>query len=260
VRKRTMLRQLVVAGIIDGPTPPPEPQQDQRPAPTPGLDPHVDWDDLDWDAWRAERDKQALARLHRLNAQAQASPERWDADLVGDRIIEGLKVLRRCKGRVAPAGYGSTMPAYVHDWGDKLAQAESPDDDQIRVHIPPTSKELARMEEALAWPMRFLHEHPLEARLVWAWAMARAKPPRRATRSRSGRGEDLEKALETAFREFLSSPHAPGADDLSPAMRAALMGYWHDDMGAIRLRLQRARRRGLTVCAIRLNDLGVDVT
>lgn len=82
----------------------------------------------------------------------------WTIDDVKGRLVEAAKTHQRTAGRVAPKGYGSTMPAYSYDWGDLLNQAEAESlyvgGNQIRIGA--SSEQMTRCDEAMLWPIRYL--------------------------------------------------------------------------------------------------------
>lgn len=262
MRKTTMLRALAAAGLADAPSPITNANRTYQSAP--GINSDIPWQDLDWDGWRSERDRNALASLTERSRRPREAPTHWTPDLVGKRLVEALKTLRRIPARIGPKGYGSTMPEIIRDWADKLAQLENPDNSMLhttRARSTPTADEVARMDEALSWPLRFLQGDELAAHLVVAWAQERAKGAPRDPQGKSGRRDSpAQKSLETAFRRFASSPSVPGADDLSPSDRAELLSMVDDaTWSEVRVRLQRKRIRALTHCAACLNRAGVPV-
>jgi len=128
------------------------------------------------------------------------APERWDANVVAERLIEAFKTLARVPVQRGPAPPGNAMPEYLYEWSDLLAQAET---DQLEGHeeidrqqfwniaaavrdtwdernfrrILPTAFEIQRMKDALGWPMVYLSDaDPLLPRLVNQWAAHAALP------------------------------------------------------------------------------------
>jgi hypothetical protein len=92
--------------------------------------------------------------------------QEWNIIAVSDRLVEGYRVLARLPMRVWPKEFGSCMPAYTHEYTDHLAQIETGEfekllDERNRVRVRPSSIEIARAEQALAWPARYLR-HPSE--------------------------------------------------------------------------------------------------
>jgi hypothetical protein len=83
------------------------------------------------------------------------APGRWAARAEADAARRG------------PQAFGSDWPAYIHDWADLLAQQEADEADKDRAHreqnrtrLRPSSIEIARMEQAVCWPARYLPEIP----------------------------------------------------------------------------------------------------
>lgn len=254
MRRATMMRALAAAGLAPAQNTQPDEKLYEN---APGISIDVKWQDLDWDQWRADRDEKALQSLRKRATRPRDEPRIWTHEIVGRRLVDALRTLRRLPARTGPAGYGSTMPEILRDWADKLAQLENPDNSRIGVRVTRsvTSAELARMEEALSWPLRYLADDPLAGRLVWAWAAQRARGTRPGER-----GDSVSESLEAAYREYSSSPLAPGADQISPADRKAILDALdREAWGSIRARLQRRRVHGLKVCADGLNAAGVAV-
>lgn len=93
--------------------------------------------------------------------RARQVPERWSLLHVMERMEEGFRVLARLPIATRPRGYVNSMPFYVYDRGDLNAQMETRELERMaqlrnRVRIPPTPAEIARMEEALRWPIAYL--------------------------------------------------------------------------------------------------------
>jgi hypothetical protein len=91
-------------------------------------------------------------------------PERWSFIYVMERMEEAFRTLARLPTPTRPRGYINSMPAYLYDGGDLNSQLETYELERLtrlrnRVRIPPTPAEIARMEEALHWPIAFLEEN-----------------------------------------------------------------------------------------------------
>lgn len=94
-------------------------------------------------------------------ARARRLPERWTFLHVMERMEEGFRVLSRLPMATRPRGYINSMPIYLYDRADLNSQLETCELERMaklrnRVRIPPTPAEIARMEEALRWPVEFL--------------------------------------------------------------------------------------------------------
>lgn len=99
-------------------------------------------------------------------------PPTWTAEHVGKRLIEAHAVLNRVPMKLAPAGYGAMWPAYRHEAGELAHQAGAGTLAIGRNVIVRTASadEVARMNEALQWPMQFLGATPHAAEYVNWWA------------------------------------------------------------------------------------------
>lgn len=104
-------------------------------------------------------------------------PSEWTPEHVGVRLIEAYEVMSRSGGRIGPSRYGNGWPAMVHEFADmvdaqarQLAEKEA---QQLRSSRP-TSDEISRMNEALAWPMSYLDGKALAADSLMLWTYATA--------------------------------------------------------------------------------------
>jgi hypothetical protein len=105
----------------------------------------------------------AIAESHASAASLRARrvPERWSFVHVMERMEEAFRILARLPLPTRPRGYINSMPIYLYDRGDLNAQMETYELERMarlrnRVRIPPSPAEIARMEEALRWPVLFL--------------------------------------------------------------------------------------------------------
>lgn len=122
------------------------------------------------------------ARKRRLAALA---PGGWSVARVMDRIEEGYTTLGRLPMRVWPKAYGNAMPGYFHEHADLVGQVATGELERTLLERNDyklrgaTSGEIARMEQALAWPMEFLRDRPELARSVCLnalWAVLKKDP------------------------------------------------------------------------------------
>jgi hypothetical protein len=93
--------------------------------------------------------------------RARRIPERWSLVHVMERMEEAFRTLGGLPIATRPRGYLNSMPFYVYDRGDLNAQMETYELERLtrlrnRVRIPPAPAEIARMEEALRWPIVYL--------------------------------------------------------------------------------------------------------
>lgn len=104
----------------------------------------------------------------------------WTSDAVRGRLVEAAKLIERTGGRVAPKGYGTTMPEYSYDWGDLLAQTEGATllKGRNMIRIGASSQAMTRAEEAMVWPMRYLEEADGPRRALRLFLRCRAKRER----------------------------------------------------------------------------------
>src|SRR5262245_43381701 len=104
-------------------------------------------------------------------------PPFWDSGWVSVRMVDAYRVLRSLPGRVGPECSSGQWPDILAEWGD-LIEAEAWRNRQ-RENSPRqverwTSDEIARADEALAWPLAYLFDRPMMADAISVWAFARA--------------------------------------------------------------------------------------
>lgn len=106
-------------------------------------------------------------------------PKEWTAGFVGARLVDAMRVLGRM-----PTGGGSAKsgcwPPYQtmtkSEMRELLNEHQSAGTlgefyrSLNRVRIPPSSHEITRMEEAIAWPAKYLRDDPALAGIVSFWA------------------------------------------------------------------------------------------
>lgn len=121
---------------------------------------------------------EAAALRSRFLLLDEGVPTEWTAEHVGNRLIEAARVIGRMP---TPRGTKSGMwPAYQTQTEAELRQLVnehmlSGTINQYyatlnRVRIPPSSHEIARMEEAIGWPGKYLLGDPDLPPIVTFWA------------------------------------------------------------------------------------------
>jgi hypothetical protein len=105
----------------------------------------------------------AIGRSEPLSplARTRRTPDRWTVLHVMERLEQAFRTLSQLPIATRPRGYINSMPFYVYDRGDLNAQMETYELERMarlrnRVRIPPSPAEIARMEEALRWPILYL--------------------------------------------------------------------------------------------------------
>jgi hypothetical protein len=110
-------------------------------------------------------------------------PSTWTMVHVLDRLEEAYEVLLALPARTRPKQYGNAMPTPVQErpaLKDLLEMAEageSFEEDRNRVRLAPTTAQITRMDQALAWPMEYLADRPDLAKAISLralWAVIRA--------------------------------------------------------------------------------------
>ena len=94
---------------------------------------------------------------------ATSLPPMWDAELVGERLVQAFVTLDRLPRLRGPREPGDHWPRTLVEWADRLAQAELEESERRereklanRTVIRPSAIEIQRMDLALEW-LRELH-------------------------------------------------------------------------------------------------------
>ena len=98
------------------------------------------------------------------------------------RLVEGLRTLALLPTQRGPREYGNHWPDWMYEWEDLLAQQEIEQEEkdranrkQNRTRLSPSSVEIARMEQTITWPARYLKDVPQLLRVVQLAALACAR-------------------------------------------------------------------------------------
>jgi len=106
-------------------------------------------------------------------------------------LVGAFEVLLRLPITTRPRAYGNSMPAYMHDFADLVAQEEGVRElTRARKRLlyrnrGATAQEVAQMEEALAWPLKHLKDDADAARAALCaafWKAINADYDRRVAR------------------------------------------------------------------------------
>lgn len=147
--------------------------------------------------------REASRRAAPLFADCSALPPLWDADLVGQRLVQAFVTLDRLPRLRGPRAPGGHWPRTVTEWADQLAQAELEESERRtrseaanRTVIRPSAAEITHMETAFAWLSELRVEDSGMALVATLWAL-------RAARGRSIKKLCAEKqwAPHTFFRK-----------------------------------------------------------
>jgi hypothetical protein len=121
----------------------------------------------------------------RARESAREVPSSWTMIHVLDRLEEAYAVLSSLPAKTRPQQFGNGMPTPVRekltnkDWIDLLeaGELEKVEQDRNRVRLAPTTAQITRMDQALAWPFEFLRDQPELAKAISLralWAVLRA--------------------------------------------------------------------------------------
>lgn len=149
-----------------------------------------------------ESDGDEQLRVHLLGAIGRAEagqrsretarevPPTWTMIHVLDRLEEAYAVLAALPAKTRPQQYGNGMPTPVRekltnkDWIDLLeaGELEKVEQDRNRVRLAPTTAQITRMDQALAWAFEYLRDQPELAKAISLralWAVLRADVQKR---------------------------------------------------------------------------------
>jgi hypothetical protein len=106
-------------------------------------------------------------------------PQSWDAELVGEAIVQGFATLARMPQSAGPRAPGGNWPQTMVEFSDQVGWAgmdplekKMREEAANRGRVPqPTREEIQRMEMAFDW-LRELHQQDTEmAAMVTLWAL-----------------------------------------------------------------------------------------
>lgn len=118
--------------------------------------------------------------LGRLDAyrgcDADDLPAIWTPEHVLIRMVDAYEVLSRTPARIYPQAFGNAWPTILLNEMERrdLERVQEKEDALQRQLARPSSHDLSRMQEALAWPMLHLGDFPLMADAVTLYAFAKA--------------------------------------------------------------------------------------
>jgi hypothetical protein len=108
-------------------------------------------------------------------------PPYWIGPHVGVRLVEAMRTLRSLPLNGYPHGFVNAWPAILVEYSDRAQYEDDPvwkaeqAAEANRIRTRASSVEIARMEIAIAWPARYLHETPQLLRTVGACAVAKSR-------------------------------------------------------------------------------------
>jgi hypothetical protein len=99
--------------------------------------------------------------------EEEVLPTAWNAAHVGLRVTEAFVTVLKTTTPGRRLGYVSTWPAILHSFDDLVGQQEQGELErtmqmQNHVRVAPTAQEIARMEAAIGWPMKYLSTNYLQ--------------------------------------------------------------------------------------------------
>lgn len=162
---------------------------------------------------RREADEEREAR-HRIRG------EKWTPDLIEERMTEAYRTLFRASiGGVFPREFGNAMPEVVRSMSDLVHQAGNKSLRNAITHRfkgRPSTDEVRRAEEALAWGLQYLRDdHPdlagfLNLGAMWkAWGAKISKKCASIGVSRPAFYRDRKEAIEKIIEGLIRDGKAP---------------------------------------------------
>jgi hypothetical protein len=104
-------------------------------------------------------------------------PSTWNAGHVAYRMIAAYRVLYGSSERIGPRAYGAPWPAVLREFSDYVDEAArlrlAKEETRSRRRWP--ADEIAKADEALAWPMQYLGDSPRRADALALWASSKAR-------------------------------------------------------------------------------------
>jgi hypothetical protein len=125
----------------------------------------------------SRRDAEDVTREDdRLGLPPDELPTEWTVPHVAYRMVEAFRTLRKMPSRIGPRSGGNAWPAMLQEFADLIDEDAMANARAAFVHDRhrPKAAEIARMEEALAWPMRFGAGEPLMCDAVVVWSFCKA--------------------------------------------------------------------------------------
>jgi hypothetical protein len=110
-------------------------------------------------------------------------PEVWLGFHASVRMVEALRTLRQLPSSNGPRVFGNSWPEMLIEFCDRAKYASDPEwqaQEAAELHhrwrkTKPTSIAIARMEQAIAWPGRYLRDLPQLLLVVQTGTAARAR-------------------------------------------------------------------------------------
>lgn len=139
--------------------------------------------------------------------------------MVKARMVEGFQVLRQMPTTFGPKAYGSNWPRMLSEFADLVDPQvrENVRQEWARTRILPDMMEIARMEEAICWPARFLGDFPKGADALNLWALCKAGRRKidPILEDRSEKARALAKIVERELNALRAAKREPAAFDAS---------------------------------------------
>lgn len=151
-------------------------------------------------------------------------PTSWTPEHVQNRMVEAFDILARSGARVGPRQHANGWPEMLREFADDVdtqAREAAAKEKLERSSSVPTSDEISRMNEALAWPMAYLDGKPMQADALMLWAYATALGRDMAAMLHQRKKRATARADEI-MRRANAAPHGADCRSLSDQWRAAL--------------------------------------
>lgn len=113
-----------------------------------------------------------------LSGGGLPEPETWTPKIVGDRLIEAVRWVHYCGGRVGPAGmcasgafaFHPTLEDHLEEGWGLPEVAGDVEEDERSIYRSPTAEQITAYEAALQWPAEYLiPDHSGSARVLNLW-------------------------------------------------------------------------------------------
>lgn len=111
------------------------------------------------------------------DVEAETPPHLWTKKRLERRLVEAVKVVQITVGRVGPAKARTFWPESFKLFQDAAGEVQRtyPPEQTKKPRLQATSAQIARSDEALAWPKRYVEDLFILRHLI-AWLQLKAEP------------------------------------------------------------------------------------
>ncbi|MBS4018756.1 MAG: hypothetical protein KGZ68_11015 [Dechloromonas sp.] len=145
-----------------------------------------------------------------------AEPAQWSIHHVRVRLKEAARGCERIVGRVGPRADRGFWPATITEWADKVSRLSGAGRPVTEIDAAGDEHDVARIEEAIQWPMRYLSKPGLETVIktvqMWMWCEAVDEAFQDFYKGLGASRRTAYRRLDDGFRQILDGVIADGVD------------------------------------------------